>query len=264
MAYTTLENANCPRTLCNENAIIEIVGWEPCITSGDIARDLGLAQQRNLRRNFDYQLLFPYYSTRSKNLFPDDNSVWIQFTRSERLRFQTGHKPEGKFKFTTVTFGHGIIITRSTNTHITSASASACGLEILGTLLLVPSPHPQTANWQGDFSQTPRNSGKYSKVQLEDITRTARQVLWFQHNAALSYYGRDIQQWWNATFPGRWIRGTGSITLPLRWPQLNVIKFSRGAPEGASLLYPFQDYRRFRGRIQTAVTTLVANVRGRI
>jgi hypothetical protein len=42
------------------------------------------------------------------------------------------------------------------------------------------------------------------------------------------HYGEDVQQWLNATNPGRWIGRGGPIAWPPRSPDLTPMDFSCG------------------------------------
>jgi hypothetical protein len=60
---------------------------------------------------------------------------------------------------------------------------------------------------------------------LEDVPLAVRQSLWFQHDQAPAHYGKDVRQWLNATYPGRWIRRGGLIAWHPRSPDLAAVDF---------------------------------------
>jgi hypothetical protein len=98
---------------------------------------------------------------------------------------------------------------------------SANGMGIFGTLLSPPLPPPSMC-WQGDFSEIPWCSGTYTNLHFDAIALCEADML-------SAHCGGNKQKWRNAIFPGSLIRGTGQITLPPRWLQINVIKFYLGS-----------------------------------
>jgi hypothetical protein len=88
---------------------------------------------------------------------------------------------------------------------------------------------------------------------LENVPLAVRQRLWFQHDGAPAHYGEDVRHWLYATYPVRWIGRGGPIAWPPRSPDLTPMDFFPvGAPEGASLRSPFQDYRRSCGKTSSS------------
>jgi hypothetical protein len=94
--------------------------------------------------------------------------------RGMNLRIQTGHdwtptkkkvkayhKPEGMFKFMTVTSVCGKIVLAFTNMNISQWVGN------LWYIVVPPSHLLQSANWKGDFSEIPWFSGKYSNLNFE-------------------------------------------------------------------------------------------------
>jgi hypothetical protein len=82
----------------------------------------------------------------------------------------------------------------------------------------------------------------------ENVPLAVKQKLWFQHGGASARYGEDVQQWVNATCPGRWIGRGGPIAWLPQSSDLTSMDFLVGTPEGGSLRSPSQDYRRSRGK----------------
>jgi hypothetical protein len=108
----------------------------------------------------------------------------------------------------------------SANVGIKSASASAFGLVSSGTLswarLL---PDRLTVQRYRDFLET------VLPGLFEDVPLVVRQKLWFQHDGAPAHCGKDVRQWLNATYPGRWIGRGRPIAWPPRSPALTPMDF---------------------------------------
>ena len=62
---------------------------------------------------------------------------------------------------------------------------------------------------------------------LEDAPRPIHRRIWFQHDGALSYFFRNVQQYLDNSFPGKWIRRNGPVAWPARSPGMTSLDFYR-------------------------------------
>jgi hypothetical protein len=99
-------------------------------------------------------------------------------------------------------------------------SASGFGLESLGTLSWAPVCY-LTADCSTchDFLET------VLKGLLEDVPLAVGQRLWVQHDGTPAHCVKDVRQWLNATYSGRWTGRRGPIAWPPRWLDLNCGRF---------------------------------------
>jgi hypothetical protein len=151
---TALVNAGRPRTVqtpANEDDIITVVEREPWRSSRDIARELGLSQQRVLEVLHDDQL-HPYHYCGANICFQTIVLYRCNFANRYDINtlrmssFYTTFCGQRKRDLrvrvcstsTAVTSGHGLILMLSANVGIKSASASAFGLVSSGSLSWAP------------------------------------------------------------------------------------------------------------------------------
>lgn len=82
---------------------------------------------------------------------------------------------------------------------------------------------------------------------LEDVLQSMRKT-WFQRGRASERY-RDGQQWFNATYPGKWTGHGGTIRWhPRPTAETPMDYFRVWTPERAGLHSPFQEYLRPLGK----------------
>jgi hypothetical protein len=100
---------------------------------------------------------------------------------------------------------------------------------------------------------------------LEDVPLAVRQVLWFQHDGAPAHYGEGVQQWLNATCPGRWIGCGGLIAWPLLLSDLTPMGFFLwGHLKEQVYAVPPRTMKDLMARLQAPVTTVNANMLRRV
>jgi len=67
-------------------------------------------------------------------------------------------------------------------------------------------------------------NGHFSDL-IEDVPIELRRNMWFQMDGCPAHYSRDVRNWLNENFPGRWIGRGGPVAWPARSPDLTPLDF---------------------------------------
>lgn len=177
------------------------------------------------------QAIHPYHYRRVQDLRPEDFLPRVQFCRwilnNENVLPNILWSDEATFTRNGAFNMHNThfwaaenprVVQRTNFQHRFSINLWAA---IIGDQLIGPIEIPNRLNANEYLNFLQNNLGEL----LEDVPINARLNMYYQHDGAPAHFGRNVRDWLDENFAGRWIGRGGPIAWPPRSPDLNPLDY---------------------------------------
>lgn len=222
-------------TVNTDEHVLNSVRRDPTISTRRLSIQLGISKNkvwRVLRRNH----LHPFHYTPVQELLPVDLPNRANFCRL--LLNNEEHNPsylssilwtdESTFTRDGITNFHNLHEWQPENPHVKRESSFQrrfsvnvwCG--IIGNNFIGPILLPERLNSQNYLEFL----NETAPTVLDSIPLMMRNTFLYQQDGAPAHYGRQVLNWFDINYPGRWIGRSGPIAWPARSPDLTPLDFS--------------------------------------
>jgi hypothetical protein len=222
------------RRVSVDERILAAVEIDPSTSIRRLALQYNVSRQR-ISRILHGENMHPYHHTPVQELLPNDFVIRLEFCKWLLERsLKDNHfinrilwTDESQFTRDGITNFHNLHTWASSNPHSRrqrSFQRRFCvnmWAGVIGNRLI------------GPFKLPPRlNSTNYLEFLqndlpglLEDVPLHQRVSSYFQQDGAPAHYGREVKDWLDEKYGGRWIGRNGPIHWPARSPDLTVLDF---------------------------------------
>lgn len=220
--------------LLAEEEVLDAVDENPGVSTRSLSRQVGISHT-SVHRILREQLLYPYHYQRVQHLIEQDLprrqlfSEWFLarsenhpdfvskilatdeacFTRNGVVNFHNLHSwcDENPHNVRRNNFQHRFAI---------NVWCGIVGDHVVGPVVLPPR---LTGHIYLQFLQNTLPG------LLEDIPLETRNAMWYLHDGAPAHVTRQVRDFLNLSYPGRWIGLNGPVRWPARSPDLNPLDF---------------------------------------
>lgn len=226
--------ANFRHNAGQEEQVIDAVLNEPGISTRRIASRLEVSHSF-VWRTIHREVLHPYHKQNVQHLQPNDHEPrllycqWLLRQHEQNPNFISSivFSDEATFTRDGINNTHNEHVWSLENPHAMRVrhfqqrfSINVWGGIFNGRILpIIVLPNRLNAESYLMFLQNELNE------MLEDVPVGLLNRMWFQHDGAPPHIGRNVVNWLNNNFNGRWIGRRGPILWPARSPDLNPLDF---------------------------------------
>lgn len=252
----------------DEDIILNLIENDPSTSVRAIEISTGIPKSV-VHRVLKTNKLHPYHVQRVQDLLPRDYAPRLEFCRtmvaknSENPSFldQVLWTDESTFKKDGYLNLHNLHEWRVENPHLMREDRSQFQFKInmwtgiLNGKVVGPFELPATLNGDNylDFLQN------HLPDLLEDVPLNIYRALWFQQDGCPAHYARQVREYLDTEYPGRWIGRLGPVSWPARSPDLNPIDFFYwGCIKEKVYFKPIENVAELRQRITEAAEEINA------
>lgn len=218
-----------------EEQVLDLVHEDPTISTRMIANQLEISQYKTWKTLKENQFN-PFHIQKVQSLLPEDHPRRVEFCRWVLEQHQNDEhflpnllvSDEATFTRNGITNSHNSHVWAVENPHEVKEHHFQHQFQpinmwagIVNGILIGPFELPNRLNGENYLHFLQNDLPGL----LEDVPLNVRQNMWFLQDGAPPHYARNVREYLNRVFNGRWVGRGGFVPWPPRSPDLNPLDF---------------------------------------